>query len=205
MPDFCNDSYHVDIININVASQFLTHITTSFWFAFVLSFPYLIFEVWRFVSPALYQNEKRSVGLAFTAGTFMFFLGCAVGYTLVFPFTFRFLTEYRLSSSIVNQISLTSYMGTQAQAIGAPRLYAGLLGRADRVVLSTLFPLIQFVSIVAFDVTCLDVFGIQISWMEIMMLWFAVVGNVTAIQRAIITWRNLGKMYPPEGKDEGKE
>lgn len=111
LPDFCNDSYHVDIININVASQFLTHITTSFWFAFVLSFPYLIFEVWRFVSPALYQNEKRSVGLAFTAGTFMFFLGCAVGYTVVFPLTFRFLTEYQLSDSIANQISLNSYMG----------------------------------------------------------------------------------------------
>ena len=97
--------------NINVASQFMTHITTSFWFAFVLSFPYLIFEVWRFVSPALYQNEKKSVGLAFTAGTFMFFLGCAVGYTLVFPLTFRFLTEYQLSETIANQISLNSYMG----------------------------------------------------------------------------------------------
>lgn len=111
LPDFCNDDYHVDIININVASQFLTHITTSFWFAFVLSFPYLIFEIWKFVRPALYSNEKRSVGLAFASGTFMFFLGCAVGYTLVFPLTFRFLTEYRLSESITNQISLNSYMG----------------------------------------------------------------------------------------------
>ncbi len=111
LPNFCNDDYHVDIININVASQFLTHITTSFWFAFVLSFPYIIFEVWKFIRPALYQNEKKSVGLAFASGTFMFFLGCAVGYTLVFPLTFRFLTEYQLSTSIVNQISLNSYMG----------------------------------------------------------------------------------------------
>ena len=100
-------------------------------------------------------------------------------------------------------VLLTSYMGTQAQAIGAPRLYAGLLGRADRVVLSTLFPLIQFISIVCFDVTYLDIAGVQISWLEIMMLWFAVVGNATAIQRAIITWRNLGKMYPDSG--EGKD
>ena len=100
-------------------------------------------------------------------------------------------------------VLLTSYMGTQAQAIGAPRLYAGLLGRADRVVLSTLFPLIQFISIVCFDVTYLDIAGVQISWLEIMMLWFAVVGNATAIQRAIITWRNLGKMYPDSG--DGKD
>ena len=74
-------------------------------------FPYLIFEVWRFVQPALFENERRSVGLAFLGGTVMFFLGCAVGYCLVFPFTFRFLTEYQLSASIVNQISLNSYMG----------------------------------------------------------------------------------------------
>ena len=111
LPDFSNDDFAVEIININVASQFLTHISTSFWFALVLMFPYLIFEAWRFVQPALFENEKRSVGLAFVGGTFMFFLGCAVGYCLVFPFTFRFLTEYQLSASIVNQISLNSYMG----------------------------------------------------------------------------------------------
>ena len=52
-----------------------------------------------------------ATALAFLGGTVMFFLGCAVGYCLVFPFTFRFLTEYQLSASIVNQISLNSYMG----------------------------------------------------------------------------------------------
>ena len=103
-------------------------------------------------------------------------------------------------------VLLTSYMGTQAQAIGAPRLYAGLLGRVDRVVLSTLFPIIQFVSIACFDLTYIDIAGFQISWLEIMMLWFAVVGNATAIQRAIITWRNLGEMYPDsEEKKDGEE
>lgn len=110
-PDFSNDNYHVDIININVASQFLTHISTSFWFALVLMFPYLVFEVWRFVQPALFDNERRSVGWAFLFGTCMFFLGCLLGYGVVFPFTFRFLTEYQLSAAITNQISLNSYMG----------------------------------------------------------------------------------------------
>lgn len=97
-------------------------------------------------------------------------------------------------------VLLTSYMGTQAQAIGAPRLYAGLLGRADRVVLSTLFPLIQFIAI-QFGCGFFEVAGITFTWMEIMMLWFAVVGNLTAIQRAIITWNNLGKMHPDEKKE----
>lgn len=87
-------------------------------------------------------------------------------------------------------VLLTSYMGTQAQAIGAPRLYAGLLGRADRVVLSTLFPIIQFV-MSAMGYGSFDIAGYNINWMEIMMIWFAVVGNLTAIQRGIITWHNL--------------
>ncbi|MBR4504394.1 MAG: CDP-alcohol phosphatidyltransferase family protein [Candidatus Methanomethylophilaceae archaeon] len=87
-------------------------------------------------------------------------------------------------------VLLTSYMGTQAQAIGAPRLYAGLLGRADRVVLSTLFPIIQFV-MMQFGFGSFEIAGFTLNWLEIMMLWFAVVGNLTAIQRAIITWRNL--------------
>ena len=112
LPDFSNDAYHVDIININVASQFMTHITTSFWFALVTAFPYLIFEIWKFISPALYDEEKGSIGLAFFFGTGMFYLGCAVGYSLIFPFTFRFLTEYQISTEIMNQISLNSYMGT---------------------------------------------------------------------------------------------
>lgn len=94
-------------------------------------------------------------------------------------------------------VLLTSYMGTQAQAIGAPRLYAGLLGRADRVVLSTLFPILQFVfgsfGMGWYDLTIGD-WVFSINWLTIMMLWFAVVGNITAIQRAIITWNNLSKM-----------
>jgi len=89
-------------------------------------------------------------------------------------------------------VLLTSYMGTQAQAIGAPRLYAGLLGRADRVVLSTLFPIIQFIML-SLGYSIINVAGYSFSWMEIMMVWFAVVGNLTAVQRGIITWRNISK------------
>ena len=90
-------------------------------------------------------------------------------------------------------VLLTSYMGTQAQAVGAPRLYAGLLGRADRVVLSTLFPVFQFIMCLV----GIDSFSIgdwTITWMELMIVYFAVMGNFTAIQRGIITWKNLSKM-----------
>ncbi|MDR0824551.1 MAG: twin-arginine translocase subunit TatC [Prevotella sp.] len=110
LPDFCDDTFHVVIININLASQFFRHMTTSFWLALILTFPYLVFEIWRFVSPALYSEEKKSIRWVFVFGTLMFFVGCLVGYSLVFPMTFRFLAEYQLSESILNQISLDSYM-----------------------------------------------------------------------------------------------
>lgn len=109
-PDFSAGDFSVDIININVASQFMTHISTSFWMSLLLLFPYIIFELWKFIEPALFKSERRAVGKAFFSGTFMFFLGCAVGYCLIFPFTFRFLTEYRVSETVANQISLNSYM-----------------------------------------------------------------------------------------------
>jgi len=87
-------------------------------------------------------------------------------------------------------VLLTSYMGTQAQAVGAKRMYAGLLGRADRIVLSFLIPLVQLVMMLLGHRE-VDIFGFQINAFEIMMLWFAVVGNLTAIQRAAVTWKGL--------------
>lgn len=110
LPDFCNDNFHVNIVNIKLASQFFTHMTTSFWLALLLTFPYTMYEVWKFVSPALYENEKKNVRWVFLCGTVMFFIGCAVGYFLVFPMTLRFLATYELSAAITEQVSLDSYM-----------------------------------------------------------------------------------------------
>lgn len=107
---FMGGDFSVDIISISVTSQFTTHISTSFWLAAVTVFPYIIYEIWKFISPALYPREKKSVRPAFILSTAMFYLGCAVGYCIVFPFTFRFLAEYQVGSGIVNQISLDSYM-----------------------------------------------------------------------------------------------
>ena len=108
-PDF-SSPFKVDIINVKLASQFITHISTSFCLGFLLIFPYLITEVWMFVRPALYDNEKRSVMALLAFGVPMFYLGCATGYFIVFPFTFRFLAQYQLSTDISNLISLNSYI-----------------------------------------------------------------------------------------------
>jgi len=110
-PDFCDDT-HVDIVNINLTTQFFTWMSSSFWLALLLTFPYLVYEIWKFVRPALYENEKKNVRWVFFFGTIMFFLGCAVGYFLVYPMTFRFLAMFDLSSEVIKQVSLESYMDT---------------------------------------------------------------------------------------------
>jgi len=87
-------------------------------------------------------------------------------------------------------VLLTSYMGTQAQAVGAGRQYAGLLGRADRLVLMVLACLAQWIMFL-FGVVSIDLGFASVTAFEIIMLWFAVVGNATAVQRAYGTWKFL--------------
>ena len=110
LPDFSSEGFNVKLINIQLASQFFIHISTSFWLALVFAFPVVIYLLWGFVSPALYENEKRGVAKAFMLGNLMFFLGVLMGYFVVFPVTLRFLAEYQVSELVPNQISLDSYM-----------------------------------------------------------------------------------------------
>ena len=110
LPDFSTDGFGVELINIQLASQFFIHMSTSFWLAIVFAFPAIIYLLWGFVAPGLYEREKRGVKTAFLFGNIMFFLGVAVGYFVVFPITLRFLAEYQVSEMIPNQISLDSYM-----------------------------------------------------------------------------------------------
>ncbi len=109
-PDFGDGSFHVDIININVATQFMKHFVLSFWMGLVLAFPFVLYEIWKFIKPALFPEEEKSLGSAFVFGGGMFYLGCALGYCVIFPFAFRFLTQYQLSEVIDNQISMDSYL-----------------------------------------------------------------------------------------------
>ena len=111
MPQLGGD-FHVELINIQLASQLYVHLSTSFWLAVVLSFPILLYLLWTFIAPALYQNERKGVRKAFFFGVAMFFIGVAVGYFLVFPIILRFLADYHVSALVPNQVSLDSYMDT---------------------------------------------------------------------------------------------
>ncbi len=110
LPNLSADNLPIELINIELASQFFIHMSTSCWLAIVLSFPIIIYILWGFISPALYSNERRGIKRAFIFGNIMFYLGVAIGYFLVFPVTLRFLSGYQLSTAIPNVISLSSYM-----------------------------------------------------------------------------------------------
>ncbi|HNX87985.1 MAG TPA: twin-arginine translocase subunit TatC [Paludibacteraceae bacterium] len=110
MPGLCPDDFSVQLININLAGQFITHITSSLIMAVVLSMPYLLFEIWRFINPALYEHERKNISIIFLSSSFLFYLGALVSYFLIFPLTIRFLGTYQVSGLVTNQISIQSYM-----------------------------------------------------------------------------------------------
>jgi sec-independent protein translocase protein TatC len=110
LPNFCIGTFNVKIININLASQFMIHMSTSLWLGCVISFPLIISQVYVFVKPALYATEQKSTLWAFSFASVLFYLGVALGYAVVFPLTLRFLAGYELSTYIENSVSLDSYI-----------------------------------------------------------------------------------------------
>ncbi|MDR1897335.1 MAG: twin-arginine translocase subunit TatC [Prevotellaceae bacterium] len=112
-PSLCIEPFSLhNLQNITVAGQFFTHVSTSFWFGFVLSFPWIIYQLWLFVRPALYENERSSITKAFSFSSILFFVGVLVGYLLVFPMTLKFMGFYQVSESVENIITLASYIDT---------------------------------------------------------------------------------------------
>lgn len=102
--------FSVDLINIELASQFFIHIRVSFYLSLVLVVPYIMYLLWEFITPALYSNEKRAVKTAFAFGAILFYFGVCVGYFVVFPLTVKFLGSYQVSEAVPNAISLSSYI-----------------------------------------------------------------------------------------------
>ncbi len=104
------DPFKLELINIELSAQFFIHISTTFYFALVLATPFVLYQLWLFIKPALYENEERLVMGAFSFAAILFFIGVLVGYYLIFPLTLRFLGTYQVSSDVANQISLQSYI-----------------------------------------------------------------------------------------------
>jgi sec-independent protein translocase protein TatC len=111
------------LININMAGQFTTHIMVSMIIGLIFAFPYLVFELWRFIGPALYDKERHFAKGAVFYISMLFILGVLFAYFVIIPLSVHFLGSYQVSAEVTNQINLMSYI----QTVTAIALAAGLL------------------------------------------------------------------------------
>lgn len=106
-----SEAFNVSLININLGSQLMVQMTTAMYLGLILTFPFLVYQLWGFVSPGLYPREKQHARRAFLFANTMFYAGIAAGYFVVFPIALRFLSQYQLSEAITNTLTLDSYIG----------------------------------------------------------------------------------------------
>ena len=110
--DFHFDEFHVEMIATDLSSQFMTHISTAVYLGVLGASPYILYELFRFISPALYENERKySVQVAGII-YLLFILGVLMSYFVLFPISFRFLGTYSVSAKVVSNITLDSYIST---------------------------------------------------------------------------------------------
>lgn len=107
----CIDEIPFIVQSRTMAGQFSAHIWTSIAFGFIMAFPYIIWEVWKFIKPALYDNEKKHARSFIVITSFLFFLGILFGYYVITPLSINFLGSYRVADEVRNNFDLSSYTG----------------------------------------------------------------------------------------------
>lgn len=110
--DFHFDEFYVDMIATDLSSQFMTHITTSVYLGLLATSPYILYELFRFVSPALYENEKQYSVQVVIIIYLLFVIGVLMSYYVLFPISFRFLGTYSVAERVHSTITLDSYIST---------------------------------------------------------------------------------------------
>ena len=113
-PKLCINSKPLELMSIYMAGQFMAHIKISLIAGLIVAFPYIFFEFWRFIRPALYQNEKQHARGAIFFISFLFITGVLFGYFIISPMSVHFLGSYRVSDVVNNDINLMSYISTVA-------------------------------------------------------------------------------------------
>ncbi|QNR24624.1 twin-arginine translocase subunit TatC [Croceimicrobium hydrocarbonivorans] len=109
---FCLSEMPFKILNTRMAGQFSTHIWVSLIAGFILAFPYVLYEFWRFVAPGLKSSERKYSRWVLFFGGILFLLGVSFGYFLIVPLSLQFLGSYTISDEINNLIDLNSYIST---------------------------------------------------------------------------------------------
>ena len=110
--DFHFEEYYIDLISTDLSSQFMIHITTSLYLGLLVASPYILFELFRFVAPALYDEEKKYSVAVLIIVYLLFILGILMSYYIIFPISFRFLGTYSVAERVESTITLKSYIST---------------------------------------------------------------------------------------------
>jgi sec-independent protein translocase protein TatC len=106
---FCFKTASINLINIELAGQFMSHLMISIIVGLVVAVPYIVWEFWRFIKPGLTENERKNTRGAVFIISMLFLTGVLFSYFLVVPLMINFLGNYHVSASVTNQIALTSY------------------------------------------------------------------------------------------------
>ena len=106
------EPFCISLMNTGLTEQFMTHLRTACYAGVLMALPYIIYVLFGFVAPALYDNERRYATLLCGSGYLMFMLGTVINYLLIFPLTVRFLGTYQVSPDVANMLTLQSYMDT---------------------------------------------------------------------------------------------
>jgi sec-independent protein translocase protein TatC len=111
-PALCFDKLNFTLQSRKMAGQFLMHLTSSFVIGLIIAFPYVFWELWRFVRPGLYENERRVTTGVVLVVSLLFLTGSLFGYYILTPISVQFLANYTLDPSIVNEFDIISYVST---------------------------------------------------------------------------------------------
>ena len=108
---FCNTDFDFEIQSRTMAGQFSAHIWTSITFGFIIAFPYVLYEFWKFISPGLYSNERKHSRGFITISSLLFLIGVLFGYYVICPLSINFLGTYSVANQVHNDFDLNSYIG----------------------------------------------------------------------------------------------
>lgn len=108
--ELCNTNFDFTIQNTEVGGQFSIFLWTLITAGFILAFPYILWELWKFISPALYEKEKKNAGLFIISTSILFFIGVLFGYFIIVPLSINFFATFNVSKTIENHFMIESYI-----------------------------------------------------------------------------------------------
>ncbi len=117
IPALCINDLPFTIQSRQMTGQFSMHMTSSLVVGLIAAFPYLFYEVWRFISPGLYAKERNAARGAVFFVSFLFLSGALFGYYVLTPMSINFLANYQLDPSIANEFDITSYVSTLSMLV----------------------------------------------------------------------------------------